>query len=67
MKKDEKKKIFERDSKVLTKEIFDLRSELAHLKLTFKSKAPKDVNVISNKKKKLAIMLTALRMSTKAQ
>lgn len=63
MKKDDKKKLFAKDTKTLNKEIFELRSEIAHLNLTFDTNRPKNVNEISNKKKKLAIMLTALKMS----
>jgi len=60
MKRDEKKKIWDKDIPALQKEIGSLRSELAHDRLTFQNNKPKDVNVISKKKRKLAIMLTAL-------
>lgn len=60
MKRDEKKKIWDRDVPALQKEIGTLRSELAHDTLSFQNNKPKDVNVISKKKRKLAIMLTAL-------
>ncbi|OGK16480.1 hypothetical protein A2690_03980 [Candidatus Roizmanbacteria bacterium RIFCSPHIGHO2_01_FULL_39_12b] len=60
MKRDTKRKIWEKDVKTLEKEIIDLRTEIAHDILTFSTSKPKDVNLISNKKQKLAIMSTAL-------
>ncbi len=60
MKRDVKRKIFEKDSVTLVKEIGALRDEIAHDKLTFSTSKPKDVNVISKKRKKLAILNTAL-------
>lgn len=45
----------------LFKEIAQINEEIARLQLEFKSNPPKDVNQISNKRRKLAVMLTIAR------
>lgn len=58
MKKDEKKKISEKDTETLSVEIQKLRTEMAHDTLKMSMSKPKDVNFLAKKRKKLAVMLT---------
>lgn len=50
----------EKTNKELVKEMISLREEIAKLQLSFKSNPPKDTNIITKKKKQLAVLLTVL-------
>ncbi len=56
------KELVEKSEKVLAKEIMELRKEIAKLILEQKVNPQKDTNVIAKKKKRLAVMLTVLRL-----
>ena len=60
MKKDIKK-YYQMEIKDLEKEIYNLRQEIAKLKLTFKVSPPKDTNLIIKKRKQLSKLLTVLK------
>jgi len=50
----------EKNSGELVKEIQSLREEIAKLQLSFKSNPPKDTNILMEKRKQLAVLLTVL-------
>ncbi len=46
--------------KELIKETQSLREEITKLQLSFKSNPPKDTNILTKKRKQLAVLLTVL-------
>ena len=60
MKNEDKRKIMDKDIPSLRAEIHTLRMDLTHDILKMGTNKPKDVTIIPKKRKKLAIMLTAL-------
>lgn len=60
MKKNDLKLLKDMSKVELQKEVVELKNKMALLKLENSVNAPKDVNVISNMKKKLAVILTII-------
>lgn len=54
------KELREKTIKELEKEIVSLREDMAKSKLSFKVNPQKDTNLLSKKRKKLAVILTLL-------
>jgi len=50
----------EKSSKELEIESTGIREEIAKMKLSFKSNPPKDTNILTKKRKQLAVLLTVL-------
>ena len=57
------KEITAKTSQQILSEVGKIRQEIAKLKLEAKINPPKDSNLLSKKRKKLAVMLTVLNKS----